>query len=74
MAVVASVLKFINRLKQRVNAKGNQFFTSVLADNFYDEALTIVIRQDQSLHFPDVVRYFESPRKTLKNIPPLITQ
>ena len=69
------VLKFINNLKIKVNERNsNQNLPTLHSGELSNEALMLLIRQDQTIHFQGIFTYFNSKIKTLKKIPPLVSQ
>lgn len=72
--VFSYVLRFINKLKMRLNVHYIDKYIVHEPNEIKDHALFVVLKQDQMLHFPEIVHYFNSANKNLNSIPPLVTQ
>ena len=68
--VYANVLKFVDKLKSKILKNNNKNDEQ----NFTERATDLLIKEDQSKHFPEVVRYFSSPSKNVNKIPNLVLQ
>ena len=73
-----NVLIFINNLKRKICTKCPNKFSNldVLDDNqnFLAEASRRLLVLDQSIHYPEVLKYFNSGTRLLKDIPKVVGQ
>ena len=58
--VATLVLKFINNWKSKVNERRSaEKFSILQSDELSDEALVFLIRQDQKIHFIEILSYIQ---------------
>ena len=73
-----NVLIFINNLKRKICNKCPNKFSNldVLDDNqnFFAEASRRLLVLNQSIHYPEVLKYFNSGNRLLKDIPKVVGQ
>ena len=76
VTTVKLVYKFIYKLKLRLHSKDPSKYEHFLieTDESYNDAFNYLVKEDQKLHFSEVLKYFESGSKTLKDIPNIVTQ
>ena len=73
-SVFSIIFSFINRLKGKIRERQGRDYTTLEDVDIGEKAFIQVIKQDQSLHFPDIVSYFQNPSKRVRDIPTLVTQ
>ena len=75
VGILAKVLRFVNRLKSKVNAKCNRNWSVFpKCTNIFLLSQSLIVSQVQRETYPDVFSYYASNSKVLKNIPALVTQ
>ena len=78
IAIYSLIFKFINklkvRLKQRSSDQYSHFIVKPLTCSFTAEVKSYLIKTDQQIHYPDVVKYFSNPSKKIKDIPNIVKQ
>mgnify|MGYP000226994671 CR=1 FL=1 len=74
--IYSLVMKFVDTLKRKLLEKRPDKADVNLRSSVQqrNDALTKIFIEDQSLHYPDVVEYFSSKSKRLKDIPAIVTQ
>ena len=73
--ILAKVLQFIHNVKSKVRKRCPNLFPGFVKDkNFFEDAGIHIIKTEQELAFPEIVQYFKSSQKTIKDIPNLVKQ
>ena len=68
------VILFISKLKHCVSRRRNESSSGVDDVDIHNSAINLLIRIDQSIHFPELVSYFNNSVCSNKEIPSLVTQ
>ena len=75
VGVMTIVLKFIFKLKSKVKSKNPLKFPEIKEDeDLRTTARKHILLQEQKSHFTDIFVYLQSDRKTIKDIPPLLSR
>ena len=72
------VLIFINNLKRKIKTRFPDKYANIdILDanhNFFAEARSVILKQEQKVYYPDVLRYFHSREKLLRDMPKIVGQ
>ena len=78
VSVHSKVLLFINKIKARLKSKHPERFGHLHVNdadfNYFSEASKQIILREQVLQYPEIVDYFNSESRKIKDIPNLVSQ
>ena len=78
VSVIRYVLKFVNGFKRKFRHEHPNLLQNAVIlpanENYYNQALKMVLKLEQQFHYPDVYDFLLDPSGPRKNIPSLVTK
>ena len=73
-SVLSYVHKFIHNVRERIRARKCNDVVTGEGVNFHNLAIDTIIKTEQSIHFSDIIDFFENRNIVVNRIPNLVTQ